>query len=81
MHSVVRTAKNCNIPHLAPVSTVYNVLIHGMHDHFLVMVQAPMYMFRIAINKLFEWLFSGVLASHQGGQGLIPGRDMSSGIY
>ncbi len=34
-------------------------------------------MFRIAINKLFEWLFSRVLASHCGGPGLIPGQDMS----
>ncbi len=28
-------------------------------------------------NKLFEWLFSRVLASHHGGPGSIPGRDMS----
>ena len=34
-------------------------------------------MFRIAINKLPGWLFSRVLASHAGGPGLIPGRDMS----
>ncbi len=32
---------------------------------------------RVAINKLFERLFSGVLASHRGGPGSIPGRDMS----
>ncbi len=32
--------------------------------------RAHMYMFRIAINnKLFEWLFSRVLASHRGGPG------------
>ncbi len=31
----------------------------------------------LAINKLFEWLFSRVLASHRGGPGSIPGRDMS----
>jgi hypothetical protein len=34
------------------------------------------YMFRIALNKLFERLFSRVLASHRGGPGSIPGRDM-----
>ncbi len=34
-------------------------------------------MFRIAIKKLFEWLFSRVLASHRGGPDSIPGRDMS----
>jgi hypothetical protein len=34
-------------------------------------------MFRIVIKKLFEWLFSRVLASHSGGPGLIPGRDIS----
>ncbi len=34
-------------------------------------------MFRIAINKLFEWLFSRVLASHRGGPCSIPGQDMS----
>ncbi len=33
-------------------------------------------MFRIAINKLFEWLFSRVLASHRGCPVSIPGRDM-----
>jgi hypothetical protein len=32
---------------------------------------------RIAINKLLEWVFSRVLASHRGGPGSIPGRDMS----
>jgi hypothetical protein len=32
-------------------------------------------MFRIALNKLFERLF--LLASHSGGLGSIPGRDMS----
>jgi hypothetical protein len=31
----------------------------------------------VAINKQFEWLFSGVFASHRGGPGSIPGRDMS----
>jgi hypothetical protein len=35
------------------------------------------YMFRIAINKLFEWLYSVVLASHHGGLGSIPSRVMS----
>jgi hypothetical protein len=30
----------------------------------------------IAINKLFDWLFSRVLASHCGGLGSIFGRDM-----
>jgi hypothetical protein len=30
-----------------------------------------MLMFRIAINKLFQWLFSSVLASHRRGLGLI----------
>ncbi len=34
-------------------------------------------MFRIAISKLFEWLFSSVLASHGGGSGSIRGQDMS----
>ncbi len=34
-------------------------------------------MFRIAINKLLRWFFSRVLASHEGGPGSIPGRDMS----
>ena len=34
-------------------------------------------MFRIAINKLFYWLFSRVLTAHRGGLGSIPGRDMS----
>ncbi len=38
--------------------------------------RAHMLMFRIAKNKLFEWGFSRVLASH-GGPGSIPGRDMS----
>jgi hypothetical protein len=33
--------------------------------------------FQIAINKLLESLFSIVLASHCGGPGSIPGRDMS----
>jgi hypothetical protein len=32
-------------------------------------------MFRIAINKMFEWLFSTVLS---GGLGSIPGQDMQS---
>ncbi len=36
-----------------------------------------MQMFQIALNKLFESLFSRVLASHHGGLGLIPSRDMS----
>ncbi len=35
-------------------------------------------MFRIAINKLFEWIFSRVLASHIGNPHLIPGRDIVS---
>jgi hypothetical protein len=39
--------------------------------------QAHMYMFRIAVNKLFEWLFSRVLTSHHTGPGSIPGREMS----
>ncbi len=30
-----------------------------------------------SISKLFEWLFSGVLASHRGGPGSIPGRNIS----
>jgi hypothetical protein len=34
-------------------------------------------MFRIAINKLFEWLVSEVLVSHHGGSSSIPSRDMS----
>jgi hypothetical protein len=34
-------------------------------------------MFRIAINKLFTWLFSRVLATHRGCKDSIPGRDMS----
>ncbi len=38
---------------------------------------AHMQMFRIAIYKLFEWLFSRVLVSHLGGPGLVPGWDMS----
>jgi hypothetical protein len=38
---------------------------------------AHLWMFRIAINQLFEWLFSRVLASRQGGLGLIPGQNMS----
>ncbi len=29
------------------------------------------------VNKLFKWLFSGVLASHPGGPGSIPGQDIS----
>jgi hypothetical protein len=33
-------------------------------------------MFQIANNKLFIWLFSKVLASHLGGLGLIPSRDL-----
>jgi hypothetical protein len=32
--------------------------------------------FRITFNKLFEWFFSRVLASHAGGLGSIPGRDL-----
>jgi hypothetical protein len=35
-------------------------ILHCSYTHIL--------MFRIAINKLFEWLFSRVLASHCGGQ-------------
>ncbi len=35
-----------------------------------------MSMFQIANKKLIELLFSGVLASHRGGPGSIPGRDM-----
>jgi hypothetical protein len=34
-------------------------------------------MFGIAINKLFEWLFSRVLSSHCEGPGLIPSQDIS----
>ncbi len=34
-------------------------------------------MFRIAIIKMFEWLFSRVLAFHRGGPGSVPGLDMS----
>jgi hypothetical protein len=41
------------------------------------MSQAHMSMFRIAIDKLSGWLFSGVLASHAGGPGSNPGRDAS----
>jgi hypothetical protein len=33
-------------------------------------------MYRIANNKLFESLIARVVASHQGSQYLIPGRDM-----
>jgi hypothetical protein len=36
-------------------------------------------MFRIIINKLFEWLLSRVLASHRGGP--IPGREMSPDLF
>jgi hypothetical protein len=32
---------------------------------------------RLVINKLFEWLFSRVLASRRGGSGSIPGRSSS----
>jgi hypothetical protein len=39
--------------------------------------QAHMQMFRIAIGKLFEWLFPRVLASHAGGPSLIHGQDMA----
>ncbi len=39
--------------------------------------RAHTYMFGIAINKLFEWLFSRVLSSHCEGPGLIPSQDMS----
>jgi hypothetical protein len=34
-------------------------------------------MFRIVINTLFESLFARVLASHRGGPGSTPVRDMS----
>ena len=34
-------------------------------------------MSRAHIDKLSGWLFSRVLASHAGGPGSIPGRDMS----
>jgi hypothetical protein len=34
-------------------------------------------MFRIAINKLFKYLFARMLASHRGGLASIPGQDMS----
>ncbi len=34
-------------------------------------------MFRILVNELFDQLFARVPASHFGGPGLIPGRDMS----
>jgi hypothetical protein len=36
-----------------------------------------LYSFEQQLNKLFEWLFSRVLASHCGGSGLISVRDMS----
>ncbi len=35
-------------------------------------------LFRIAINKSSAWLFYRLLASHAGGPGSIPGRDMSA---
>jgi hypothetical protein len=31
----------------------------------------------VAINKLFEYLFARMLASHRGGLASIPGQDMS----
>ncbi len=39
--------------------------------------RAHMWMFGIAINKLFDWLFSRVLASHLGGPVSITGRETS----
>ncbi len=36
-----------------------------------------LYRLRTPINKLFEWIFYRMLASHRGGLGSIPGRDMS----
>jgi hypothetical protein len=44
-------------------------MIRRMMTIILVLLRAHMEMFRIAINKLFEWLFSGVLVSHRGGPG------------
>jgi hypothetical protein len=41
----------------------------------LILSRAHMQMFQIAINKVFEWLFAKVLASHRGGPGSIPGWD------
>jgi hypothetical protein len=36
-----------------------------------------MRMFQIIFNKLFGYLFARMLASHHGGPGSIPNRDMS----
>ncbi len=41
------------------------------------MSQAHKQVFQIAINKLFEWLFSRVLNSHRGGPGSIRSWYMS----
>ncbi len=43
----------------------------------VVLSRANMLKFRIANNKLSEWLLSRVLASHAGGPGSISGWDMS----
>jgi hypothetical protein len=37
-------------------------------------------MFRISNNKLFEWLFSKVLASHSGGPGSIPRQELQTSL-
>jgi hypothetical protein len=49
----------------------------GTDNIYVKYILSQMWMFRTAINKLFEWLLSRVLASQRGGLGSIPGRDMS----
>ncbi len=72
----IRTTSSCSSCVFMYVHVTH--ALWGIHDaSILHRAHAHMWKFRIAINKLFEWLFYIVLTSHWGGPGLIPGRDMS----
>ncbi len=62
--------------HQSPYPTLRDCLQEAAVPQ-VVLSRANMLKFRIAINKLSEWLFSRVLASHAGGPGSISGWDMS----
>jgi hypothetical protein len=61
-HSLTMSLHNSAIPYNEKYKNDVSFALRGA------MSQAHMLMFRIAINKLFEWLFSRVLASHHGGR-------------
>ncbi len=77
----------CSTPHLfpSPVQDLMTIIYltwgwggGGGNSKKLPGSHAHMYMFQMAINKLFEWIFSRVLASHRGGPGSFLGRDCQS---